>query len=154
CDDPEWSNFTKYFAVRFRELGIKKLISTPYAPCADGEGDGRGKIFILDGTNRAGDIAWDYLDGDGDLRSDEVTALRDEADMVITNPPFSLFRDFMAWLVGGGVEFSVIANINAITYEEIFLIVKDNKPWPGETPDNGRIKCFLTADDAPVKNSV
>ena len=154
CDDPEWSNFTKYFAVRFRELGIKKLISTSYAPCADGEGDGRGKIFILDGTNRAGDIAWDYLDGDGDFRSDEVTALRDEADMVITNPPFSLFRDFMAWLVGGGVEFSVIGNMNAITYKEIFLLVKDNKLWRGATPDNGRIKWFRIPDDAPVKNSV
>src|SRR5699024_12696465 len=102
----EGSNSTNYLPVRFRELEIKKLISTSSAPCEEGEGDGRGKIFILDGTNRAGDIAWDYLDGDGDFRSDEVTKLRDEADIVVTNPPFSLFRGFLAWLIEGEVLFS------------------------------------------------
>src|SRR5699024_8646368 len=137
CDDPEWSNFTKYFAVRFRELGIKKLISTSYAPCADGEGDGRGKIFILDGTNRAGDIAWDYLDGDGDFRSDEVTALRDEADMAITNPPFSLFREFLAWLVEGGVKFSIIGNMNSVAYKDVFPLFQENRTWYGPSISSG-----------------
>ena len=150
CDDPEWSNFTKYFAVRFRELGIKKLISTSYAPCADGEGDRRGKIFILDGTNRAGDIAWDYLDGDGDFRSDEVTALRDEADMVITNPPFSLFRDFMAWLVDGDAQFSIIGNKNAIANKEIFPLIKENHIWMGSTP-MGRDMLFEVPEVAKVE---
>src|SRR5699024_682251 len=149
CDDPEWSNFTKYFAVRFRELGIKKLISTSYAPCADGEGDGRGKIFILDGTNRAGDIAWDYLDGDGDFRSDEVTKLRDGADMVITNPPFSLFREFMTWLTEGEIEFSVIGNMNAIIYKEIFPLIKGNEMWLGASRMGA--KCFALPSNAPVK---
>ena len=102
CDDPDWSNFTKYFAERFEQLGLKKLISTSYA--ADG---GNGKVFVLGGENEP---QWEHLAGDGDFRSDEVTALRDEADMVITNPPFSLFREFMAWLAEGGVEFSVIGN--------------------------------------------
>ena len=128
CDDPNWSNFTKYFAERFESLGLKKLISTSYA--ADG---GHGKVFVLDGEN---ELQWEYLTGDGDFRSAEVTALRDEADMVITNPPFSLFREFVAWLNEGDVLFSVIGSMNAITYKEIFPLIKDNKLWLG----NGFVK--------------
>ena len=158
CDDPGWSNFTKYFAERFEYLGIKKLISTSYAPKANLEGAfyeaedaviqaahydpaldyERGKIFVLDGTdlNSDGrvdksDFRWDYLQGDGDFRSAEVTALRDEADIVITNPPFSLFREFMSWLNDGDVLFSVIGSKNAITYKEIFPLIKENKMWTG-----------------------
>ena len=124
CDDPEVSNFTKYFAERFESLGLKKLISTSYA--ADG---GHGKVLILE----AEDTQRGYLQGDGDFRSAEVTALRDEADIVITNPPFSLFREFMAWLSEGDVLFSVIGNMNAITYKEIFPLIKDNELWIGAT---------------------
>ena len=158
CDDPGWSNFTKYFAERFEYLGIKKLISTSYAPKANLEGAfyeaedaviqaahydpaldyERGKIFVLDGTdlNSDGrvdksDFRWDYLQGDGDFRSAEVTALRDEADIVVTNPPFSLFREFMSWLNDGDVLFSVIGSKNAITYKEIFPLIKENKMWTG-----------------------
>lgn len=159
CDDPGWSNFTKYFALRFDDLGIKKLISTSYAPRSNMEGMfydpqllslfdhtkydktkdyERGKIFVLDGEDTTGDgkvniddIKWEYLEGDGDFRSDEVTALRDEADMVITNPPFSLFREFVAWLVEGDVEFSIIGSKNSITYKEIFPLIKDNQLWVG-----------------------
>ena len=123
CDDPNWSNFTKYFAEQFEALGMKKLISTSYA--ADG---GHGKVFVLDGEN---ELQWEYLTGDGDFRSAEVTALRDEADIVITNPPFSLFREFMAWLSNGDVEFSVIGNKNAITCKGIFPLIKDNTLWVG-----------------------
>ena len=122
CDDPTWSNFTKYFALNFERLGLKKLISTSYAA------DGHGKVFVLDGEN---ELQWEYLTGDGDFRSDEVTALRDEADMVITNPPFSLFREFMVWLSEGDVLFSVIGNKNAITYKDVFPLIKDNKMWVG-----------------------
>ena len=146
CDDPDWSNFTKYFAERFEQLGLKKLISTSYA--ADG---GNGKVFALEGENEP---QWGYLAGDGDFRSDEVTALRDGADMVITNPPFSLFREFVEWLVEGGVEFAVIGNMNAVTYKEVFPLFKENRLWRGATPDNGRIKWFRIPDDAPVKSSV
>ena len=158
CDDPGWSNFTKYFAERFEYLGIKKLISTSYAPKANMEGAfynpddaviqaahydpaldyERGKIFVLDGTdlNADGrvdksDFRWEYLIGDGDFRSAEVTALRDEADIVVTNPPFSLFRVFMSWLNDGDVLFSVIGSKNAITYKEIFPLIKENKMWTG-----------------------
>ena len=129
CDDPNWSNFTKYFALNFERLGLKKLISTSYA--ADG---GNGKVFVLDGEN---ELQWEYLTGDGDFRSAEVTALRDEADIVITNPPFSLFREFMAWLNDGDVLFSVIGNMNVITYKEIFPLIKDNTMWLGRGKDKG-----------------
>ena len=152
CDDPEWSNFTKYFALNFDTLGIKKLISTSYAPAKSRE---NGRIFVLergvagDGKINIHDIEWDCLNGDGDFRSEEVTALRDEADMVITNPPFSLFREFMAWLVEGGVEFSVIGNMNAITYKEIFPLVKDNKLWYGPTISSGDRE-FRVPDSYPL----
>ena len=129
CDDPGWSNFTKYFALNFERLGLKKLVSTSYA--ADG---GHGKVFVLDGEN---ELQWEYLAGDGDFRSTEVTALRDGADIVITNPPFSLFREFMVWLSKGDVLFSVIGSMNAITYKEIFPLIKDNKLWLGRGKDKG-----------------
>lgn len=125
CDDPEWSNFTKFFAQNFELLGLKKLISTSFAqesknykadwqptlfetenPLFDADRSAVcGKIFVLDrdnnGDNRINikDLEWQYLEGTGDFRSEEVTRLRDEADIIITNPPFSLFREFMVWLV-------------------------------------------------------
>lgn len=156
CDDPEWSNFSKFFALHFTEYGIKKLISTSYAPESNAEGAFykptlfddpnfdedmdrvRGKIFVLeredvngDGRVDIDDLKWSYLEGDGDFRSPEVTALRDQADVVVTNPPFSLFREFMNWVVAGEVKFSVIGNINAITYREIFPLIQDNRLWLG-----------------------
>lgn len=146
CDDPGWSNFTKYFAERFEQLGLKKLISTSYAA-----GGGNGKVFVLEGENEP---QWGYLAGDGDFRSDEVTALRDEADMVITNPPYSLFREFIAWLIEGNVEFAVIGNMNAAGCKEVFPHIKENRLWRGATPDNGRIKWFRIPGDAPVKRTV
>ena len=157
CDDPEWSNFTRYFAQNFQRLGLKKLISTSYAPRSkpdlfdyapsemergsvrfDAEKTmTRGKIFVLtNDANRDGaidihDLEWDYLDGDGDFRSEEVTRLRDEADIIITNPPFSLFRDYMAWIMDGEKKFVVIANKNCITYKEIFPLIQSNLMWHG-----------------------
>lgn len=157
CDDPEWSNFTKFFAQNFEQYGIKKLISTSYAPeskkiktwqptlfetenphfDAD-KSKTNGKIFVLDrDTNGNGkidieDLEWDYLEGDGDFRSPEVCALRDEADIIITNPPFSLFREFMAWIMEAGKKFVIIGNQNAITYKEVFPLIKDNQIWLGK----------------------
>ena len=161
CDDPEWSNFTKFFALHFVDFGLKKLISTSYAPdsnpadasttsrpCSRSESPAfdasktraNGKKFVLeakdingDGVVNIDDLQWEYLEGDGDFRSDEVTALRDEADIVITNPPFSLFRQFIAWLVEGGKKFSVIGNKNAITYKEVFPLIKANQLWHGRS---------------------
>ena len=159
CDDPEWSNFTKFFAQNFEFFGLKKLISTSYAieskkyktdwqptlfetenPLYNVEKSRiKGKIFTLThDTNANGrididDLQWEYLEGDGDFRSAEVTALRDEADIIITNPPFSLFREFMAWVMEGKKQFAVIGNKNSITYKEIFPLIKENKLWIGYT---------------------
>lgn len=160
CDDPEWSNFTLYFAQHFQTLGLKKLISTSYAPESKKyktpyqpslfEQDApqfdpnktsvRGKIFVLDhdidGDGRIDfhDLEWRYLDGDGDFRSDEVTQLRDEADIIVTNPPFSLFREFWTWLNEADKKFIVIANKNCITYKEVFPLIMHNKVWSGSRP--------------------
>ena len=157
CDDPEWSNFTKYFAQNFERFGLKKLISTSYAieskninldweptlfeteaPQYDvDKSKTHGKIFVLEsdttGNGRIDieDLKWDYLDGDGDFRSEEVKRLRDEADIIITNPPFSLLREFFAWLIESGKDFAFIGNQNAITYKEIFPYIKENKVWLG-----------------------
>ena len=157
CDDPGASNFTKYFALNFEKFGLEKLISTSCAPRFNPAADKRGRIYVLervedaseDGRLNKKDLKWDYLEGDGDFRSDEVTALRDEADMVITNPPFSLFREFMVWLVEGGVEFSIIGNMNAITYKEIFPLIKGNEMWLGASQMGA--KYFALPSNAPVK---
>jgi Adenine-specific methyltransferase EcoRI len=162
CDDPEWSNFTKYFAQNFDKLGLRKLISTSYAPDAKPKelnlqlslfeqespkfdkkkARANGRIFTLD-RDRNGDkkinfddIEWDYLKGDGDFRSGEVKALRDEADIIITNPPFSLFRDFLAWIVEADKKFVIIGNMNAITYKETFPLIMKNEMWLGATNFN------------------
>ena len=150
CDDPEVSNFTKYFALNFNKLGLKKLVSTSYAPCR------KGRIYVTEQSVNLDEeyLKWGYLEGDGDFRSDEVTKLRDEADMVITNPPYSLFREFIAWLIEGDVDFAVIGNMNAVTCKEVFPHIKEGRLWRGATPDNGRIKWFRIPDDAPVKSSV
>lgn len=159
CDDPEWSNFTLYFAQHFQTLGLKKLISTSYAaeskkyrtpyqpslfeqdaPQFDpAKTSVRGKIFVLDhdidGDGRIDfhDLEWRYLDGDGDFRSAEVTALRDQADIIVTNPPFSLFREFLAWIVEAQKGCILIGNTNAITYKEVFPLIKGNQLWLGAT---------------------
>ena len=160
CDDPEWSNFTKFFAQNFERFGIKELISTsyahsskhlntPYTPSLFESTDKRfdedksynkGKIFRLrrdiNGDSRINidDLEWAYLNDDGDFRSQEITALRDQADIIITNPPFSLFREFLAWIVEAEKQFAIIGNKNAITYKEVFPLIKDNKIWSGAMP--------------------
>ena len=96
-----------------------------------------GKIFILshdrtgDRKVNVDDLEWHYLTGDGDFRSAEIKKLRDESDIIITNPPFSLFREFLAWIIEAGKQFVVIGNLNAITYKEIFPLIKNDKMWLG-----------------------
>lgn len=157
CDDPEWSNFTKYFAQNFDRFGLKKLISTSYAAESknyqgiyqptlfeinDPQFDKiktvkNGKIFTLthdrtgDRKVNVDDLEWHYLEGDGDFRSAEIKNLRDEADIIITNPPFSLFREFLAWIIEAGKQFVIISNLNAITYKEVFPLIKNDKMWLG-----------------------
>ncbi|MBO4739320.1 MAG: adenine-specific methyltransferase EcoRI family protein [Bacteroidales bacterium] len=162
CDDPEWSNFTKFFVQNFEAFGLKKLISTSYAaeskkiktwqptlfemqnPHYDADKSRtNGKIFTLDhDTNQNGkididDLQWQYLEGDGDFRSDEVKRLRDEADMIITNPPFSLFREFLAWIVEEQKQFVIIGSMNAITYKEVFKLIKNDELWLGNGFQSG-----------------
>lgn len=155
CDDPEWSNFTKYFAANFERFGLKKLISTSYAKSAGSrqltlfeqesplfdadKHDTHGKLFTLtrdkDGSGHVDtdDIEFSgYLEGDGDFRSVEVKALRDEADIIITNPPFSLFREFLTWILEAGKQFVIIGSKNAITYKEVFPLLKETKSGLGQ----------------------
>ena len=209
CDDPEWSNFTRFFAQNFERFGLKKLISTSYAAaskkvfnaCPPAEGCPRsgcpsrgetqsrgvrrggrgvsptrpqwyqptlfeqespqydeektavkGKIFVLDhDTNKNGkidfeDLEWEYLEGDGDFRSEEVCKLRDEADMIVTNPPFSLFREFLAWIVGDSLaaknaksakKFLIIGSMNTVNTKDIFPLVVKGCLWLGNGFSHG-----------------
>lgn len=175
CDDPEWSNFTKYFAQNFERFGLKKLISTSYAieskychanyqptlfETANPQYDivktkKNGKIFTLDhdttndGKIDINDLEWHYLEGDGDFRSDEIKALMDEADIIVTNPPFSLFRDFLAWIIQSEKKFVIIGNLNAITYKEVFPLIKENKVWLGKSISSGDRE-FQVPDSYPI----
>ena len=178
CDDPEWSNFTKYFAQNFETLGLKKLISTSYAEDSknykgnyqptffetrDPQYDekktkAKGKTFTLDqDKNRDGkidvdDLKWEYLSNDGDFRSPEIKKLRDEADIIITNPPFSLFREFLPWIIEAEKLFVIIGNMNAITYKEVFPLIKENKLWVGAT-GNSTDMVFAVPKGAEIPES-
>ena len=160
CDDPEWSNFTKFFINNFENYGIKKLISTSYAHNSKKvsfdyqptlfetidprfqieKSKSKGKIFTLskdenkDGKIDEKDLKWEYLEGDGDFRSDEIIKLRDEADIIITNPPFSIFLEFLDWIISAEKKFIIIANKNTLGTKDVFPLVKDNKLWVGKTP--------------------
>ena len=157
CDDPEWSNFTKFFAQNFERFGLKKLISTSYAPDSklykngyqpslfeiqDPQFDQKktiknGKIFTLDhdttgdGKIDVNDLEWHYLEGNGDFNSKEIKQLRDKADIIITNPPFSLFREFLKWIVEADKQLVLIGSMNAISYKEVFQLLKENRIWLG-----------------------
>lgn len=175
CDDPEWSNFTKYFAQNFERLGLKKLISTSYAvesktykgtyqptlfetsaPYYDEiKTVQNGKIFTLtydktgDRKVNVDDLEWHYLEGDGDFRSDEIKRLRDEADIIITNPPFSLFREFLAWIMEARKQFVIIGNMNATMYKEVFPLLMENKVWLGPSISSGDRE-FQVPDSYPI----
>ncbi|MCD7710789.1 MAG: adenine-specific methyltransferase EcoRI family protein [Porphyromonadaceae bacterium] len=157
CDDPDWSKFTRFFMDNFNYFGLKKLISTSYAHASKNvsfnwvptefeknspnynpeKSRTHGKVFILDRETHSrqridiNNLEWHYLEETGDFRSEEVTTLRDEADIIVTNPPFSLFREFVSWIFEGKKKFLIIGNQNAITYKEIFSLIKDNKLWLG-----------------------
>jgi hypothetical protein len=148
CDDPIESNFFKYFSLNFEHLGLKKLITTGYKE------NGKGVVYIYEGDkngNRMPDleeIEVKELQGNGDFRSQECIEFLKESDIVVTNPPFSLFRDYVATLVEYGKQYLIIGSQNAITYKEIFPLIKDNKMWLGVNSvkefiqPNGEIKKF------------
>ncbi|OGE32819.1 modification methylase [Candidatus Daviesbacteria bacterium RIFCSPHIGHO2_02_FULL_36_13] len=178
CDDPFESNFFRYFAANFNTLGLKKLITTSYvkSPIAGGQlplfevkglkpkGKEPFKIEInevldsnSDGAIGLSDVEWllkhdanvsTPLKGDGDFRSQECIELLKEADIVVTNPPFSLFRKYVAQLVEYDKKFLILGDQNAITYKEIFKLIKENKLWFGY--DNGGTKWFQVPDDYDI----
>ena len=179
CDDPEWSNFTKYFAANFTRFGLKKLISTSYAPSSSNEQltlfesqsplydaekhSTHGKLFTLTrDTDGSGQIDTDdiefsgYLEGDGDFHSEEVTQLRDEADIIITNPPFSQFTTkinkigFLEWLLAADKKFIIIGNLNSVADKEVFPLLMNNKIWFGYSIHSGDRK-FYVPDNYPLE---
>ena len=131
CDDARESNFFRFFQKKFNDYGLKKLITTSYNE------NGHGSVLVYEGdTNGNGklddnEIKVSELKGNGDFRSEECIELLKESDIVVTNPPFSLFREFIATLVQYDKKFLVIGNNNAITYKEIFPLIKENKLWLG-----------------------
>ena len=129
CDDPAWSNFYKYFTLNFKFLGLKKLISTHYTKDLQTD-PAYKKECVLDTSGNLVETTTDLF-GDGDFRSDECVGLLKEADIVVTNPPFSLFREYVAQLIKYNKSFVIVGNQNAITYKEIFNLIKDNKLWQG-----------------------
>ena len=178
CDDPFESNFCKFFLRNFNYLGLKRLICTSYStspvvgqqlslfddenePLVQGNGyvmdikevpmaNGRGvSDDDIDALLRSKKRGVKKLKGDGDFRSEECIEYLKEADIVVTNPPFSLFRDYVAQLVAYRKKFLIIGNINAITYKEIFPLIKDNELWLGASIHSGDRK-FYVPDDYPL----
>ncbi len=139
CDDPRISNFYRYFAENFHKLGIKKLIAAcykeSYRDLFNTKESTPGFYYIYTGADSEKRIPTDadliYFCGDGDFRSQESIRLLQQSDIVVTNPPFSLFREYVAQLMKYEKTFLIIGNINAITYKEIFHLIKENKIWLG-----------------------
>lgn len=131
CDDPRESNFFKYFSMNFEFFGLKRLITTGY------KANGHGVAFIYEGDKNGNRVVDDEevqvveLQGNGDFRSPECIEFLKEADIVVTNPPFSLFREMVAQLMDYNKKFLIIGNYNAVTYKEIFSYIKNNKMWLG-----------------------
>lgn len=179
CDDPFESNFFKYFALNFNRLGLKKLIATCYSGSPivgtqfslfnenedakrtpykavvttvhDATGDGGVNMLDIAELFRNGENHLTRLEGDGDFRSKECISLLEESDIVVTNPPFSLFREFLAQLIKYDKKFLIIGNSTAITYKEIFPLLKNNKMWLGVTRHGTGSMWFRVTDTSPVK---
>ena len=159
CDDPRKSNFFKYFADNFEKLQLKRLIVTCYksqdvdlfsqgdcerAICQIYEGDRNGNMVVDDD-----EVCVKELKGDGDFRSAECIEILKQADIVVTNPPFSLFREYVAQLVKYEKKFLIIGNVNAITYKECFLLIRDGRMWLGASIHSGDRE-FGVPDDYPL----
>ena len=144
CDDPKESNFFKFFSLQFEFLGLKKLISTGYKE------NGHGVAYIYEGDKNENNLPDDSeirtyeLQGNGDFRSEECIEFLKEADVVVTNPPFSLFREVVAQLVEYNKKFLLLGNNNAITYKEIFPLIMSNKMWLGYS--NNKTMEFVLSD--------
>ncbi len=159
CDDPRQSEFFKYFVENFEKLGLKRLIATCYrsqdvdlfsqgdcehAICQVYEGDKNGNMRLDDD-----EVGVKQLRGDGDFRSPECIEILKGADVVVTNPPFSLFREYLSQLITFGKEFLIIGNVTAITHSDLFSYIKDNKLWMGASIHSGDRK-FGVPEDYPL----
>jgi len=141
CDDPRVSNFFHYFSYNFEKLGLKKLIATCYKNQSMdlfSQNDSEQAIYLEYTGDKNGNFVPDpneigikQLKGDGDFRSKESISLLTQADIVVTNPPFSLFREYVAQLIEYDKKFVIVGHQNAITYKEIFPLIKENKLWLG-----------------------
>lgn len=177
CDDPFESNFFKYFAMNFNYLGLKKLICTSYAgspishtelndlplfkkdeklpymieitEVKDENGDGAEDLADIEFLLRNNKNTLTLLDGDGDFRSEECIGFLKEADIIVTNPPFSLFREYVAQLIKYNKSFLIIGNVNAVTYKEVFPLIKNNKLWFGCSIHSGDRE-FRVPDKYPL----
>lgn len=152
CDDARQSNFFKYFSLNFEFLGLKKLITTSY------NANGKGTILLYEGDKNGNRIVDDEeiqvseLNGNGDFRSEECLELLKQADIVVTNPPFSLFREYFKTLMEYDKKFCVIGNMNALTYKEIFPYMVEGKVWWGESIHSGDRK-FYVPENYPLDAS-
>lgn len=148
CDNPEWSNFWKYFESNFEKLGLKRLIATYY--------DNDKQVYrtdLINDTKHEPHGVWMTkipLKGNGDFRSQECIDILKEADIVVTNPPFSLFREYVGQLIEYGKKFLIIGNMNAITYKDFFPLLKDNKVWLGVSIHSGDRE-FRVPEDYPLE---
>ena len=146
CDDPTWSAFWKYFHLNFKKLGLKKLISTHYdreKPTYKMEYTGGDDNDIEVGVKTP-------LEGNGDFRNQECIEILKEADVVVTNPAFSLFREYVAQLMEYGKKFLIIGNMNAVTYKGFFPLIRDNELWYGASIHSGNRK-FYVPDNYPLE---
>jgi hypothetical protein len=152
CDDPKESNFVKYFSMKFKDLGLKKLIATHYK---DADLFTKDPSYKLEYTGNNNDNRMPdpnkfitKMIGTGDFRSEECIELLKEADIVVTNPPFSLFREYVAQLMKYNKKFLILGDQNAVTYKETFGFIKENKLWHGY--DNGGIKWFQVPNNYDI----
>lgn len=160
CDDPRVSNFTRYFILNFRALGLKKLITTCYKNQDTNlfsTGSSEKAVYMeYTGTTAANaiptpeEIGIKELNGDGSFDSPECIELLKEADIVVTNPPFSLFKEYVALLIKHSKKFIIIGNVNALTYREIFPLIANNQMWLGASIHSGDRK-FNVPDDYPLE---
>ena len=159
CDDPRVSNFFHYFAYQFEALGLKRLITTCYknqTPDLFSQHDSERAIWLEYTGDKNGnrvpdpeEIGIRALEGDGDFRSPECVELLKQADIVVTNPPFSLFREYVAQLIEYDKKFIIIGNLNALKYKEIFPLIMENRIWLGASIHSGDRK-FGVPDSYPL----
>lgn len=157
CDDPRYSKFVDYFICNFDYLGLKRLIATCYKPnnadLFNHRRGGHGISLVYEGGNlgdripKIEQIGMGHLRGDGDFRSSECMKLLNQADIVVTNPPFSLFRPYIMQLVRQGKKFLILGNVNAITYKSVYTLIKEGKLWLGATKRN---MWFRVPEEYPI----